>query len=155
MSTFSGAGGRESPAGAALSLVLDVGDVSLGSPVNGVGVGLGGIGWHGRAVRVSLGAVSESVVLNPFLIGEIGPLVHLDGEGLLTGEGSDVVLDDELSRDEPVLEASHFVAFRLVGLANGSLPFLELLEVLVVEGEGRGGDGEGSEQLHLDRKLDL
>ena len=150
VSTLGGTGGGEGPAGAALALVLDVGDVSLGSPVDGVGVGLSGGGWHWLAVGVGLGAVSESVVLNPLLVGEISPLVHLDGEGLLAGESLDVVLHDELSRDEPVLESTHLVSLGLVGLADLDLPFLELLEVRVLKGEGRGGGGEGSEQLHLE-----
>jgi len=153
MSTLGGTGGGEGPAGTALALVLDWGDVSLCSPIDRVGVGLSAAGWHWLAVRIGLGAVSKSVVFNPFLVGEISELVHLDGEALLAGESLDVVLHDELSRDEPVLESTHFVSLGLVGLADFGLPFLELLEVRVLKGEGGGSGGESSEQLHLKSKI--
>merc|ERR1712039_787334 len=42
VSTLQGTGGGESPAGTALSLVLDGGDSTLGSPVDGIGEVLGG-----------------------------------------------------------------------------------------------------------------
>ena len=155
VSALGGTSGREGPAGAALALVLDWSDVTLSSPVDGVWVGLAAGGWHWLAVRVGLGAVSKSVVLNPLLVGEISPLVHLDGEGLLAGESLDVVLHDKLSRDEPVLESTHLVTLGLVRLVDLDLPFLELLEVRVLKGEGGGGGGEGSEQLHLENYASL
>ena len=78
VSTFEGTSGGEGPAGSALSLVLDGGDGTFGSPVLGgsdldVGEGDGGV-----EARVFSGSESEEFLV--LSIGGGGELVVCDGE---------------------------------------------------------------------------
>jgi len=86
--SLNGGGGREGPAGTALTLVLDGVDGTLGSPVDGVGEVVGGEGDNGGLVN-GLGSLvsEESLVL---ILGPGGELIVSNGEGVL-GVGVDLV----------------------------------------------------------------
>jgi len=79
MSTFQGTGGRERPARAALALVLDTSNNALGPPIyrRGERNSVQDFRLRGNADFYLLQTLVESV---EFLVGEIGELVHSDGE---------------------------------------------------------------------------
>jgi len=102
VSTLNGTGGGESPAGSALSLVLDWGDGTLGSPVDG-SLEVGGveedlvsgvIGWELVSVKLGLlvfGPGGEEVVSDGEIV--LGGVDLLD---LLVHLGIEVHSEDEL-----------------------------------------------------------
>lgn len=120
--TLKGAGGGESPAGAAVTLVLDGGDGTLGSPVEGLGGGggEGGAVNGGGAVLISLdvgGLVHASGLLLEFLTGEVSELVDLHGEGLggvgVVGEDGSVVGGEDGSSQDLLGGGVFLVVFGL------------------------------------------
>lgn len=120
--SFDGTSGGESPARAALALVLNGGDGTGGDPVDGGG-SLETSSFDGER---GLGGLLDGLVVTKvesleFILREIRELV--DGE---LSEG--VVLSEELDSGEVVLEggeASHLVFVRAVLLAVGELESLE------------------------------
>ena len=99
VSTLHGTGGGESPAGTALSLVLDGGDGTLGSPVDGVGEVLGGELLDGVGLlHVSLVAIHGSSLFGSV----VSELVDTDSPGVAVGR---VVLFNELEVLREVVES--------------------------------------------------
>jgi len=95
--SFKRTSGRESPAGAAVSLILDRGDVSLGSPIDGRG-DFDVEGAH-KHLGVGWGVLGNSQTvsgLDEFLVGHVSESVHAEGVGVLTEAGTDVVVLDLL-----------------------------------------------------------
>merc|ERR1719453_1211371 len=82
VSTLNGTSGGESPEGSALSLVLDWGDGTLGSPVDGVGE-VGGVEEDLGSLVVSWESVS--VKLGLLLSSPGGEEVVSNGEAVLAG----------------------------------------------------------------------
>jgi hypothetical protein len=85
VSTFEGTSGGESPAGTALTLILDSGDGTLGSPVN-VSVGDGFTEVHVLTILLEVTSTAES--LSVFLLGHIGEnVVSVNGSQVHAVEG--------------------------------------------------------------------
>jgi len=125
VSTLDGAGGGESPAGTASSLVLDGVNGTLGSPVDGVGE-VGGIELNNVLGLVVLALVAEELLV--LVVSPGGHVVVADGEGVLLGvDLLDLsILDGELLKSELVL----------LGGTEGDAVLVEMgLEVLLDVGE--------------------
>ena len=155
--------GGESPARAApLALVLDVGDVSLVSPVDVDSRLLLGRGHvvHGADARLGHG---RAVVVEPLsdLVGvEVGELVEADLEGHLSGLEATVVLG---YLDGVLLEDLHAVGLLVGGCVVLAMSCLERVPVVgqlhlggdgPASGDGHKG-GEDDEALHGARKEQL
>jgi len=132
---LSGTSGRERPARSALSLVLDWGDGTLGSPIPRSGSGVNVVGLVDLGDNdVGLGSEVDSGKL---LAGEIGELVHANSEGLVE-----------------LVVLSHEVQVRSEGSVSGLelVVVVRLLVGLHPEGEGilvldlRDGQSSASEE---------
>jgi len=140
--SLDGGGGREGPAGSALSLVLHGVDGSLGSPVDGVGEVLGVEDGGLGELKGGGGLVSEeSLVLE---VGHGGELVVSDGEGVLGGVDllDLLVLLGELLESEVVL----------LGGSEGESELGDVLDEVLVSLSGDGllaevVESEGGESL--------
>jgi len=125
VSTFKRSGGGESPAGSALSLVLDWGDSSLGGPVDGVWSGLvleAPVDVLGAA-KVWVAVDSTNVELGELVPGEVGVLVVSDLVGEVLGVG---LLDVGIVL-EPSCEAGLLLSSVVVGLSVFGFPCVESL----------------------------
>lgn len=120
--SFNVSGGREGPARSALSLVLDWSDSSLGSPVEGLDVGLGGFFFDIGGLSI-LGDVSQ-VLADELFRGDI----HEGGFSQdVLGLSSVFLLDvEEVHVVDGQLGVFEFLGG--VSLVEGSLPLLEFLD---------------------------
>lgn len=98
MLTFNGGDSGESPAGAALFLVLDWGDDTLGGPVDGGGQSLEAkVQVTVDLVSVHLGVHSQTVESAAELkVGHVGEVVDSNGEALGAGEEVSIVSEDKV-----------------------------------------------------------
>eukprot|EP00047_Mylnosiga_fluctuans_P019227 m.80297 g.80297 ORF g.80297 m.80297 type:complete len:442 (-) comp8035_c0_seq2:29-1354(-) len=133
--TLERASGGERPARAALALVLDGGDGTLGAPVDITGVDL----REGDLVADARGVEGAEVGGLELSQGEISELVHANGEGVLASLGLSVVLVDVVDVVLEDLEAQSLLSSR-VGLAEGGLELGEL----GLHGGGGRREGDGS-----------
>ena len=147
VSTLDGAGGRESPAGAASGLILDGVDGTLGSPVD---LSLSGLGELDNVLGLSTAATEKSLVLGISPGGELVVTklevsllsVDLVDSGILGGE--------ELISELVLLLGSVGEAVVDHVLLEGALEHLVLGGLLVaVVGLDTGPGGGFAEELHL------
>ncbi len=151
MSTLSGTGGRERPAGSALALVLDVGNGALVSPIERGRQGAGSLGLEGGGQTTKVGSAVEVETLEylaEFLSGQVTKLVHAQGEGLV---GLLVVLGDVLHVLLPGVPAVDELLVG-VGLLVSLHPPGEVGSQGILGGKGHA---EGREDEHSDGKLHI
>jgi len=120
--TLDGASGREGPARAALSLVLDGGNGTLGAPVNSSGIDLG----EGDLIAGAGGVHGAKVGGGELSQGQIGELVDTEGEGVDTLGSLSIVLADDIKVGLESGKAGSLLHTVGVGLAKSSLELSEL-----------------------------
>jgi len=103
--TLDGTSGGESPAAAALALVLDGGDSALGDPVNGIGNGGHiDVGLVLGADEVALDGHEAEVLGLELLLSQIGELVDAHGVRVVAlvvlSDGIEVGLEDVVASEE-------------------------------------------------------
>jgi hypothetical protein len=146
--TLKSAGGGESPAGTALSLVLDGVNGTLGSPVDGIGE-LGVIEDDNVLGVVLLTLEAEELLV--LLMSPGGHVVVGDGEGVLSGvDLLDLgILDGVLLKSELVLLGGTVHDTELVEMGlEASLDVVELVVLLAVFGLDASVSGGLAEELH-------
>jgi hypothetical protein len=153
--TLKSAGGGESPAGTALSLVLDGVNGTLGSPVDGIGE-LGVIEDDNVLGVVLLTLEAEELLV--LLMSPGGHVVVGDGEGVLSGvDLLDLgILDGVLLKSELVLLGGTVHDTELVEMGlEASLDVVELVVLLAVFGLDASVSGGLAEPFRLSAKAHL
>jgi len=148
MSTFGGTSGRERPARSALSLVLNLSDGTLGSPVK-FNTSITNV-MNNRWVGVGPGDVHTASPALELLEGLIGELVKSNGESSSFGVPSvnEVIVVSENGESLLGFEEG------LVELTVLVLPVVEGFSVLLF-GEGRVGTGNKSDEKDGDHEAEL
>jgi len=140
--TFEGTNGRESPAGTARSLVLDGGDGTLSSPIDGGGEVLSSEGVDGFSSSVTSGGVT-SVDGTEFFRAQISKVVQSELDiilDLVEFEDGEIVVGEDV-------ESVFFFHTSRVTLVVGEFPLLEeVSHELLLEDSTLAGNEEDSEE---------
>mmetsp|Transcript_101919 Transcript_101919/g.141653 ORF Transcript_101919/g.141653 Transcript_101919/m.141653 type:complete len:366 (+) Transcript_101919:136-1233(+) len=165
--TLDGTGGGERPAASALSLVLDVGDSTVGPPVNGSGDGhvLGGLELSGHGTelgKLGLRHLGAQVELGEFFPGQISKLVHGHVVGVDTSVVSDVVVPDAGHVVRPNVEPHVLLLSRSIRLAVNSSPAMEAREGVgellpdgsTSNGQSQNGNNKNDNLEHNDKRCE-
>jgi len=138
--TFKSTSSRESPAGTAASLVLDVSDGTLSSPINGDGKVLKGLEFSSLGVLVGvLVGHKTSVQSTEFFSSQVSEVVQSEGNiALLLVELEDfkIVVGEDL-------ESDFVFVFSGISLLVSGLPLSEkVLDELLLKGSSKSSDEE-------------
>mmetsp|Transcript_73221 Transcript_73221/g.101566 ORF Transcript_73221/g.101566 Transcript_73221/m.101566 type:complete len:292 (+) Transcript_73221:161-1036(+) len=136
VSTLKGTGGGESPAGTALTLILDTSNGTLVSPVNGGGVSLG----EGNELTILLDVTLAAESLSVFILGHIG-------EHVVTVDGSQVHLVEDLNGGVS-LKVVHKSELEFLAGGVGFAPSGNVLHEFSLVGGNESDESSDSERSH-------